>query len=180
MINLIPNQEKKKMAKDFYFRLVVMFFVVFGVCLLVALVSFLPSYVASKQKKDLAATKLALQKATPPPLVDESTANSIADFNGKLSKIENAQKNTYVVSQKVISQVIVDKIPGITINGITYTAKADNTRSIHLSGGATSRERLLLFRQALEDDASFKMVDLPISNFVKGSNISFSLDLIPA
>ena len=46
---------------------------------------------------------------------------------------------------------------------------------MNISGIATNREVLLSFGKALEYDISFSKVDLPISNFVKGKNISFRL-----
>ena len=56
----------------------------------------------------------------------------------------------------------------------------NNKGKIGVQGTAPSRETLLLFRKALEDDVNFKNVNLPISNFVKGSDIKFYLSLIPS
>jgi len=50
---------------------------------------------------------------------------------------------------------------------------------VSIEGIAPSREILLAFRRLLENDPLFKSVDLPISNFIKGSNIRFNLNLIP-
>ena len=61
-----------------------------------------------------------------------------------------------------------------------YENDATKGKKVTVLGIAPSRELLLLFRRALEDDVAFKKVDLPISNFVKGSNIEFSLSLIPS
>jgi hypothetical protein len=72
-------------------------------------------------------------------------------------------------------------MPDIKITQILYdntVAKGD--KKVNIQGTAPSRERLLIFRQALEGNPAFKKVDLPISNFVKGSNIQFSLSLTPA
>jgi hypothetical protein len=48
---------------------------------------------------------------------------------------------------------------------------------ISISGRASSREVLLSFRRTLEDNPAFSKVDLPISNFIKGSNIRFYITL---
>ena len=144
MINLIPNHEKKKKVKDFYFRLVVVSFVVLGLCALVASVSILPSYFLSSIKKNLASSKLETQKNQAIPPAGQSTLTMVADLGNKLNLVETAEKNKYLISQKIIN------------------------------------ERLLLFRKALEDNTAFKKVDLPISNFVKGSNIQFDINLIPS
>jgi len=41
MINLIPKEEKKKMTIDFYYKILVLFFVMAGLSALVALVAIL-------------------------------------------------------------------------------------------------------------------------------------------
>ena len=68
----------------------------------------------------------------------------------------------------------------IQITRIAFENSPVSGKQVDLSGLAPSRERLLLFRQALENDTAFQKVDLPISNFVKGSNIQFSLSLTPS
>ena len=102
--------------------------------------------------------------------------------------IENAENNKFVVSEKVINALAAKKMPSIKITGIAYENTMSSSpdeepmevKKIHIEGTAPSREVLLLFRKALEDGAVFKQVDLPISNFIKGSNIQFFLSLTPA
>jgi len=73
--------------------------------------------------------------------------------------------------------VISKKMTDIKINQILYKNEPAG-KSIGVRGIAPNRERLLLFRRALEEDPLFKKVDLPISNFTKGLNIQFYLSLI--
>ena len=121
-----------------------------------------------------------MQKSEPVPLPDQQTLLAIKDLNNKLTLIENAQNNKFVISEKVINAIILKKIPKIKITDISYENDSLKGKKISIQGNAPSREILLLFRQALEDSVAFKQVDLPISNFVKGSNIQFYLSLIPS
>lgn len=180
MINLIPNEEKKIKVMDFYSRLLIVFLFVLSFSILVACVVFLPSYFFSSVKKNFANNQLMGQKAKPIPEVDQKIISQVSNLNKQLILIGNAEKNTYVVSVKVINEIILKKMPDIKINKISYKNDPVSGKSIHVNGTAVNRERLLLFRQILEDDTAFKKVDLPISNFVKGSNISFYLSLIPS
>ena len=84
MINLIPNEEKKKMSKDFYLRLLTLFFTMLGVSLLVASVAILPSYFLSSAEKSSIDMKLELQGNGSIALPDEDTQKVIEDFNKKL------------------------------------------------------------------------------------------------
>ena len=73
-----------------------------------------------------------------------------------------------------------EKMPDIKITQIQYRNESIKGKTISISGVASSRDRLLLFKRELENNIAFKKVDLPISNFVKGSNIKFSLGLTPS
>lgn len=173
------------MIRGFYYRLVVVFLLALSFPILIGVGVMLPSYFITYVKEDLVDKKLEAQKNEPVPLPDQKTLAVIKDVNGKLSTIERARKNDFVFSQKVIAAILVEKIPNIKITGIAYETNIQNeesipVRKISIEGTAPSREILLLFRQALEDSSAFKNVDLPISNFVKGSNIQFYLSLIPA
>ncbi len=184
MINLIPNTQKKEMRKGFYFRLLVLFLVMAGVSIIIAFVAILPAYFLSSVKSNLIDSKLEAQGQEVVPLPDQETLAVIKDLDSKLGIIERAERSNFVVSGRVINAVIAKKMQEIKITDIAYEKNSKNDPTlgptISIQGTAPSREMLLLFRQALEDDTTFKSVDLPISNFVKGSNIQFYLSLIPS
>lgn len=178
MINLIPAKEKKRIAQDFYLRLFTLFFYVIGVSILIASVALLPSYFVSSVKKNYAEVKLEMQKREPIPEFSRETLSSVQELESQLDLIENARENKFVVSQKIINEIILKKLPDVRINQILYENDPVKDKKISIRGTAPSRDRLLLFRRALEDSGLFAKVDLPISNFVKGSNIQFYLTLM--
>ena len=180
MINLMPIEEKKKMTKDFYFRLLVVSFTTFGLSMLLVSLIISPSYFLSLSKKNSANEKLAMQGKEPVPKLDQQTSTTIKDLKNELNLIEKAGANKFKISQGVVSEVLSKKIPGIKINHISYQNDPTKGKEIDVDGLATNRDRLLLFRQTLEVDPAFLKVVLPISNFVKDSNIKFNLTLTPA
>ncbi len=188
MINLIPKEEKKKLVKNLYYRLVILFLFVISMSSLVIAVSMLPAYFLASTRNSIVNKKLELQKNEPVPLPDQETLKVIKDVNSKINLVNSAETNKFSVSERVINSIILKKLPGIQITDISYLnstpdgmgADVLQARKISIQGNAPSRELLLMFRQALEDTSNFKQVDLPISNFVKGSNIQFYLSLIPA
>ncbi len=107
-------------------------------------------------------------------------APAIEDIDTKLTLVEKLQTGSFVVSEKVIQEIINSKVFDIKITRIFYESDGATGKKIGIDGTASSRERLLLFREALEENPAFKNVDLPISNFVKGSDISFHLNLAPS
>lgn len=184
MINLIPNKEKKAIVVGSYYRLTVLLFIVIGFSFFIFFIVLLPAFFSSSVKINIINEKLAIQKDETVPVPDQETLAVIKDLNKKLDLVEGADKNKFIVSEQVINAIIVKKIPKIKITQIAYdnspSVGGKGGKKISIQGNAPSREVLLQFRHALEDSASFKQVDLPISNFVKGSNIQFYLSLIPA
>ena len=179
MINLIPKAEKKRMLKGFYSRLVVLFLVMLGLISFVAFGVILPSYFISSVREGVIQGKLEIQKKELVSLPDQQTLLVVEDLDQKMKLIEKAEKNKFIVSQKVINAVILQKASTIKITDISYEDNGIKGKKISVEGSAPSREVLLSFRRALEEDIAFSRVDLPISNFVKGSNIKFYLSLIP-
>ncbi len=180
MINLIPNEEKKKTTKEFYLKLVTVSFLMLGICFIVASVLILPSYFLSSAGENFINMKLKSQENEPVLVSQKDALAVVKDLKTKLGLVENAEKRKSDFSEKIINEIILKKIPNIRITKIFYENNLQTGKRISISGVAQSRETLLLFRKALEDDASFSKVDLPISNFVKGSNIEFFMNLIPS
>ena len=168
------------MVNDFYFRFFTVLFVAFGISVLIAAIVLLPSYFFSVVKKDSAITKLETQKKEPVPEIDQETLLAIKNLKNKINLVEKAETSKFSVSQKVVSEIILKKMPDIKINSISYENDPVKNKLIKINGVAPSRERLLIFRKTLEEDPAFSTVNLPISNFVKGSDIEFYLDLIPS
>ncbi len=180
MINLIPNQEKKKMARDFYMRIVIMFFVVSSLALIIGSSALVPSYWLSNIKQKLIADRLNRQSYMPIPAGSQDVLDVAKSLDHKFKIIDSAEAKKFLISERVIQKIVSKQIPGIKITEITVTHDQLEGRKISIRGGAVSRDKLLAFSQSLGDDKSFKKVDLPISNFIKGSDIQFYLTLIPS
>lgn len=180
MINLIPNEYKKKMSVDSYLRFLALFFLMLGVSLVIASIAILPAFFLSYAEKNLIDEKLKAQESEVITSSDKNAQTVIEDLDKKLSLIEADIKNESIFSQKVMNEIILKKMPNIKITEIFYQNDPKTGAKISISGKAPNRDVLLLFRRALEDNIAFSKVDLPISNFIKGSNIEFNLNLIPS
>lgn len=179
MINLIPNEEKKKMARGFYLRFWAVFFFMLGTCSLLAAFAISPSYLLASFREKLINESLAVQKNDPLPEVNQRALLVAEDLNSKLNIIDQARKKKFVVSERVISELVLNKMADIKIRQIFYEVTPAGEKRVKIQGTAPSRERLVVFRRALEDSLAWQKIDLPISNFVRGSNIEFTLTLTP-
>ncbi len=179
MINLIPNEEKKKMATNFYYRFVVLSFLMLSMAMIFAIFAISPYYIMARAKDHLVNETFAVPTTEPVPVLDQNTLHAIEELDTKLSLVENAKGDKFVVSKRIINEIIKSKVSEIKIDSISYDNDVSLGAHIGIDGTAPSREVLLSFRRALESNDNFQNVDLPISNFVTGSNIQFYLTLIP-
>ncbi len=168
------------MANNFYYRLTILSFIMLGIVICFALLLIAPSYILVRAQNNFINEKLVIQESEPVPVLDQQTLLAIKELDEKLGLVESLQVNKFIVSERIINEVMDSKIPDIKIVSISYENNGVNGKKVSISGTAPSRERLLLFRQALEGNSAFQSVDLPISNFVRGSNIPFYLSLIPS
>ncbi len=164
------------MRKEFRMRATVLFIWTLGMAALAAGIALLPSYFLASVKEKAASARLEAQSREAVPVADQRTMDIIRDVNAKIALVERGDENDFSVSEKLLT-VIVRKMPDIKITRLSFEDDAADGKVLSVEGRAPSRERLLLFRRALEDDDSFKKVDLPISNFVRGSDIQFYVEL---
>lgn len=177
MINLIPKEEKKKMIKDFHCRLAAVFVIMLDFGILVALFSILPSYFISSVKNSSVSAKMETPKLDLPSSSEKDSLALAKDINNELILVDQFKENKFLLSVNVINAILLKKSPDIKITQILYENNKIKGKKISLVGTASSREVLLSFRKALEDDLAFKDIALPISNFVKESDINFSISL---
>lgn len=137
----------------------------------------MPSYLLSFSKIASIESRLETKQNEVMPEIDQKAMADIKNLNNKLSLIKQAMDKKYVFSEKIILETIAQKTPGVKIRRIFYQNDPYLGRTITVSGVASSREELLQFRKAFENSSTFKNVNLPISDFVKGSDINFNLNL---
>lgn len=177
MINLLPVEEKKMVLNEYRFRMIIFSLYMVGMCFAVGAIALLPSYFLVSVKESIATKKLAMIESLPVSQPDQETMGAIKDINAKISVINQAEQGQFLVLENAFDQVILQKMPDIKLTAISYDVEKDGTKQVSVQGFAQDRERLLLFRQALQNDPLFSAVDLPISNFVKEKDITFSLNL---
>ena len=142
-------------------------------------IALMPAYFFSTQREKFISDKLVGLSLEPVPELSSDLSANIKELELRIEMINKNKLNEYFITQNIIDIISSKKTAAIKINRISYQKKGAN-KEIVIAGIASSREDLLDFRRSFEQDANFKKVDLPISNFIKGSNIMFHLVLIPA
>ena len=85
-------------------------------------------------------------------------------------------EETLVVSRDALFPVLAHTNSELKINSFLIERTPEGRFTIATSGVAGNRAALLSFERALRSTPSFSGVNVPISNFVRGSDILFSIE----
>jgi type IV pilus assembly protein PilM len=175
MINVLPEEEKRSLVREYWTRLagVSMFFVI--IIALLSSLLLLPSYYISHSKERVISSQLESFEGTNTEVAKKNFNTIVTDINSKLGFLSGVESN-YQVRENVLARF--NTLPkGITLTQIVYNERSDKTRLVELHGRALDRNTLSLFKQTLDTNPNFTGVNLPISNYLERSNLSFSVTI---
>ena len=175
MFNLLPDNLKEKIKKEYKTRLLVVV-LLFGLFIQILFLVFIfPSWVLSlyREKEDIVQldkiNQSALSKET------ETVTSVIKSMNIKLDILDKTLK--YPEAINLIDIILSKKTPLIRLNNLVYTSSSQSGTTILLRGISDTRDSLVSFEKNLEQSGHFKTVDLPVSNLAKDRDIIFSINL---
>ncbi len=175
IINVLPEEEKKFLKKLYWIRFSTVAFSFFSVLLVSASLLFLPSYFFSISKSNLAISRLEAFNKANPEISTNNLDKTIADINSKLT-ILSTKDSQYIPSEILFNNIFRNLPDGIKLNQINYSEEASNNiRTINIIGKASDRAALRNFKSSLDNNPNVALTDLPISNFIEKTNISFTI-----
>ncbi len=181
MINLLPLQEKTKIRNEYLARISVVFMFFLLITILIGGVLLAPIVVSSSNKKAELREKLAIIKINIAKDADRSAA-AIKDFRSRIAVL-NRKVGTDQTPSQIFEKIIFEKTlsqggEGVRLNGLSYEKTPDRTGFfVRVNGTANDRKSLLNFVKSLQDDGGWKEVRVPVSNFAKGKDLEFSLEI---
>ncbi len=172
---LLPETEIKSLKREYKTRIfiVLLFFISCGIT--VGIISLFPSFILSYTQE-----KNSLQKIE--SFQKNRVDNGSAEFSRELSessiilqKLKADQD--HVVFSDMLKRIIQYKNKSVALYSfqILRTSTASSSLEMVLQGKALTRESLLEFKRAIEQDASVLRVELPLSDLAKSKDISFGL-----
>ncbi|HRH27080.1 MAG TPA: hypothetical protein PLZ99_02895 [Parcubacteria group bacterium] len=175
MFNLLPENLKEQIKKDYHLRLsiIVLSFVILSQ--ISFLIFLFPSWLISyyKEKDYLVKNDEISKNISAIPVA--STTAVIKSLNEKLLNIDRTLEYPEVIP--LIDSVISTKTSAIRIGDISYTVSGVNSGVLNINGMGEKRESIVNYSENLKKIDLFKKVDLPISNLAKDKNIDFSISI---
>ncbi len=171
MINLLPDQEKNIIRKEYRLRVIAVILVGILITAILTIVFLLPSYILVLYKNKVAEQFV---NKTPTTEVDEE------DFVATLRKAKISAQvlrpgPAVLTMTRVIEIINTTKTSNISITSMTYNKGADTPPTIDIIGKAKTRQSLVNFTQSLQKSQPIASVDLPVSSFAKDTDIPFSI-----
>ncbi len=179
MFNLLPHIHKEFIRKEYSMRRMIVWLTLVFVVLLISLVLLMPSYLLSRVRAgeaadELAHTKSLLEGALMPAEVTKEIAVAI----GHAQELRPFKEGN---SAYDIIKIFEIKPATIKLTSVSYSLPADvpdfapAQPKIILKGIAPSRDSLTSFGKLIENREEFASVEIPVSSFVKETNIDFSM-----
>jgi len=181
MINLLPPKYRKKLGEEQRFRLILLFGGIFGIAL-IALAIFLLVIQATLLQERLAQESklISLEERI---TKEDSTLGEIKKWNSKLQNI-NGFKEKRTSLKEVIEEIASSLPEELYLLSLSYTPASEVRKKedkvvrtpaiIAITGNAQTREQLLSFKDALQENPFFAEVVFPPSNWVSPVDINFS------
>lgn len=176
MINLLPDNEKKAIDREYKLRHLI---VILWACLFFIIATglfMLPSYVLTLYKGKASNSDIA--KAAALNQAEEQKSKKEIDDAKSFMKVLQPVSGL-LLPTNIIAIINKDKTPNNTISNISYSRADDGSAiTILVKGVSKTRQSLSQFKEALTHETGITSVDIPVSNFAKESNIDFTITLI--
>lgn len=174
MINLIPPSAKKTVTKEYWLRVLTVWFYVCSAALFSGVLIMLPSYVLITSQVQV--YQESASNASQKVASYEDVSKNLSSTNQQSGKLITAFRRTLVSDRIEILRQLQN--PGIVLSAISVSRTDDTYEPIRISGIANDRQALAAFRDRLLAQEDVASVDLPLSNLAKDREIPFSLTVV--
>jgi hypothetical protein len=166
--SFLPSNYKKRLRRDYRSRVLTVFFCALATAFFIGDIALVPSLLISQSKHSelaLALSNTIKQNETNEPLPQEQ----VTQANAYLMHLSVQPKSPVDSVVKVASL----KNPGIKISEIEVGNSIEGMIPVSVTGVALTRDSLITWKKALENDAQVTKVDLPVSDLAKSKDIEF-------
>ena len=169
-INLLPPAWVKKYKSNKHkvqiwsATLLITFIVWFSFLAVLGVYLFMQQQITTLKEKGTTGQKVTPQQVEVIAQIKE--INTVSDAVLKITSVSYSP-------QKILNSVYKATLPGITITNYKVDLEVGK---VQLRGVSVDRQALLDFKQLLEEQADFSLVDIPISSFEGESDLEFTLE----
>jgi Tfp pilus assembly protein PilN len=175
MRNLLLEQDKKNIHREYLFRLGVVYFLFLFTTVVIGAVFLLPSYFLSETKEASVRERTSIIEQSIAIREQEARSGLLVETKQRLELLSFKRSNSAVTG--TIQTIVTHKPAGVSISQFLYTKQREGQSTLTIEGFAKQREDLLAFRKALEQEREFQNVELPISNLAADRDVKFTITI---
>ncbi|MBU1255743.1 PilN domain-containing protein [Patescibacteria group bacterium] len=175
-LNLLPPREKEKLELDKLNNLIFFLAVRIAIFLLIftllLIVTYYSLFILLKEQErliEINENDIRIQQLV-------KIEEKIKNVNQHLDKIHLKQKES-VVWTPILEELAKITPLGVYLSNFSYKLSINK---INLSGWAESRDKLIRFKDSLEESVLFNNLESPLSNLIKKNDIDFNFTFEPA
>lgn len=173
MINLLPQNLKRRITLEYRWRLVTTASALAGTAAIVASTFLIPSYLLVLTREHAANDDAASAASALGAGDNKTNASRIAALKNMLSVLDT--RTATPILSRLIDELTSSRIAGITITNIRLIAGKGSSYAVTVMGQAQSRSELLVFNEALKQHANFSGINLPIDELIKNTDIPYHI-----
>lgn len=167
MSNVLPTEDKKILARRFRARFIFSTALVLLLGAFIAMISLVPTYLAIRAAQSALPSENDISESARDDQLQSARALALV---AALTPIVNATSSSPIeTAQKALSL----KPAGMSISSVRYSKG-----KIDLTGVATNREAVTIFRDALQAEGSFSSVAVPVAAIVGTQEGRFTITLL--
>ena len=176
LTNLVPAANTKSFRRLYFVRLGTIVVFMFAVVVGIQVVLLVPSYIYERESLNTASARLAQVSAAAASGQGAQVQSQLKALQGEAAYLQAL--DTTPTASAAITAILQVPRPGITLGSFTFTPPNNGALgSLQIAGVASTRETLRSYDAALSSLSFIKSADLPISDYAKESNISFTIAL---
>jgi hypothetical protein len=168
--NLLPNDIKKKIKREYYMRLLSVFLLTLSVSVVVGVFSLLPTYI--KMSQDFKLKQKDYTNIQDANAIREDTQKEVLKTKTMLSVIDENLKKKKLTD--LLFEALKCKPEGVDVVAFSFNRNSNN---LTLDGVAKTRNLVVEYAKKLEENKNFTKVPIPISDLAKNSNLNFRLSI---
>lgn len=176
---LLPKEEMKMLRREYRIRLSVIALFFISIAVVIGILCLIPTYFYIQvQAKEASAHRVALEENRKASGADQIEKDLIRSQS--IAERILVEGGTALYSSTIL-QVISHRSKDILLSSFTFSPTTTGTSTpieVRVQGKAATREALLNFKKGLENDTSFSVVDLPLSDLAKSRDIGFTVKIL--
>lgn len=173
MANLIPQDAKKIVVREYWLRVASVWMFLLTVAGLIIGALMVPTYILIDSQHQALANRFSDARSQHDAFA--SATESITRANTLARYLDRSNNTITFIDLKKMVEASAGQ--AVTVQQYTFSQEPNKPSPLTISGVASNRTELIAFKDALLTQAVFSDVELPLSNLAGDQNVSFSMTL---